>query len=188
MKVHLGNDVVLELYCCVRQAALSLDRALSPADWPALLDYYDLRRRSWIGSIVHGLESTAESPHQFQSEKPERPRNAGMLSIGFARIIGRFRRSIVLSSDNTRFFVETLENLLKLLNSKVYPGMDTLIALRLDLSAGEALLNHKAGSMTGLARCQMIEHLNQAPHLATISVANIVPTADQRPVREAQAT
>ncbi len=188
MSVRLGNDVVLDLYCCVRQAALSLDRALSPTAWPLLLDYYDQQRRSWIGSIVRGLQATTESPNASSPANRARPRNPGLLSTAFSKLVGRFRRSIVLSSDETRFFVQTLDDLLKLLNGRTYPGMDTLIALRLDLSAGEMFLNCKGGSMPGLARCHMIEHLNQAPHLASISVENILPMADQSHIRKAHAT
>ncbi len=179
MSVRLADDVVLELYCCVRQAALSLDRGLSAAAWPLLVDYYDQRRRLWLESLVECLEATKTNPRELESANSYRPRNPTLFSMAFAGLTGRFQRSIVLSSDDVHFFVQTLSKLLKLLTATAHPGVDTLIALRLDLSAGETMLHHKARSISGLAHCQNIEHFNQASHLSTHSIASIRSTVNQ---------
>jgi hypothetical protein len=188
MSVRLANDVVLELYCCVRQAALSLDRALSAGAWPSLREYYDYRRRSWISKIIHSAEPVVEAPRELALGGRERPRDSSLASIALAKLVGRFRHSVAFSGDDARFLTRALADLLKLLDSECYPGRDMLIALRLDLSTGETLLEHKAGSMPGLARCRLIEHFNQAPHLATVSLASLLPTIDQPHAHKAQTT
>ena len=186
MKIRLEHAFVLDLYCCVRQAALSLDRALSPAEWTSLLAYYDPRRRAWVASMPVALKASLGPPSETPYVERIRPRMPGRLSTAIATLVGRFRRSIRVSRDEAYYLVQTLTDLLRMLNSEVYPGTEALTALRLELSSMETLLAQRGGSMPGLDRCRIIEHFNQAPQIRTLSISSVHELAEPPTTPRAQ--
>src|SRR5262249_48252850 len=58
MAIRLEKGAVVSLFCCCRQAELSLDRSLtSDKQWQGLRQYYDAPKREGIQSLIELLTS-----------------------------------------------------------------------------------------------------------------------------------
>jgi len=170
MEYTIPRAAALSLTAFLRQAALSIDRAQSISE---LTSFFRDRSvdpklvRLAFSVIVRG-EHVAASPHWPALFKCS---NSILYAVAI-RIKTTFtsKSVMVISRNEVAAILEALSSLDELLHGTGTPQCSALNVLRYQLNTCAELLLLRTLDKQSRTRIQMVEHLNSAPHLHTVSI------------------
>src|SRR5947209_18701509 len=134
MALEFTKAQALSFYCLARQAERSIARVLSPScPCEPLREYYSESR-------LNQLEEAANSLRDFSAPSISRYRMSEgavwrVLTVGFGRLLNRFRSTWRFSLLEVQFLSQTLRAAVEFLRLPEKPHSEQLINLRMDLYA-----------------------------------------------------
>jgi hypothetical protein len=178
VKIKLGKQFILRLYCYTYQAERSVGFALG-ANWAEFLEYYS-------GERIGGLKQLSEEIQEVLARNglnraPVTREEAARVvpSVNLFRYllgpsINRRRAYWSLCDTEIRFMSSRLNELVGVLSSDQRPAPDTLISLRMDLCLCRSAIEIHCYGLPEIRRAQHLEHFWQADWITPVRLADIV--------------
>ncbi len=178
MWIAVPKLVVLQMFCYSREAERSVDATLF-AHWWELREYYTAAKRAAIAQLTARLQDTLPdaclaSPVMTRDEIWPKPSPLGELFRAlFGRWIAPWKTAWRFPSQEIRFIASNLTTVLSFLEAANRPANQALIDLRMDLNAGEHLIECRCHGLPELARAQRIQHFH-GPRIMSVKMEDVL--------------
>ncbi len=166
MRAWVDKRELLETFAIIRQAEMSIDRAIA-ADWSGLLAFYQGKRLEALGQISEELGRLGAT---YWNVEDEAPVSWKQKLRGVVRLL---TKKTYLDARELSYVIFWVDRASRLLASGVRPGDQDLVSTRMNLYSCQLILGPCLFGQPKMNKARSVEHFRHAPGRDVYSLAEI---------------